>query len=192
MAKAIILLGTLKTHAQSNTQVLSEFFRARAMAKGLECEIVKLVDFKINPGTDEKEGDDDEWPTIYEKIKAAEVLVMATPVWWGNHSSEIQRAIERLDIVHDEILEGKVSKLDGKAGGVIVTGDGDGAEHIIGNMANFFNAMGLTFPPYASLTVLWGGHDKKGKTSREELLAKYEKEYASTADTMAERLLAAL
>lgn len=191
MTKALILLGTLKTHTQSNTQVLCEFFSERAKAKGLECELVRLVDHRINAGTDEKEGEGDEWPSVYKKVQEADVIIFATPVWWGSHSSEIQRAIERLDVVHDEILEGKASKLDGKAGGVIITGDGDGAEHIIGVLANFFNAIGITFPPYATLSVLWVGNDKKAKTSREELWAKFEKDYSDTADTMADRLLAA-
>jgi hypothetical protein len=38
--------------------------------------------------------------------------------------------------------------------GIIVTGDSDGAEHIIGNLANFFVAIGLVNPPFGNLTVL--------------------------------------
>ncbi|HEV7449017.1 MAG TPA: NAD(P)H-dependent oxidoreductase, partial [Candidatus Paceibacterota bacterium] len=140
-------------------------------------------------GTDEKEGDDDQWPEIYKKLQAADIFVFATPVWWGTHSSLIQGAIERLDVVHDEILEGKTSKLAGKPGGVVVTGDGDGAEHIIGTLANFYNAVGMILPPYASLSVLWEGHDKKKSPTREELWAKYEKEYADAAKTMAQQLI---
>ncbi len=70
----------------------------------------------------------------------------------------MKRLIERLDNIHDEILEGKTSQLDGKVGGIIVTGDSDGAEQIIGNTFNFFNAIGLIVPPYVSLKVLWEGH----------------------------------
>jgi hypothetical protein len=46
------------------------------------------------------------------------------------------------------------SRLANKVAGIVVSGDSDGAEHIIGNLANFFAALGLTFPPFCSLTLL--------------------------------------
>ena len=44
--------------------------------------------------------------------------------------------------------------LTNKVAGIIVTGDSDGAEHIIRNLTNFFIALGLTIPPFGTLTVL--------------------------------------
>lgn len=186
---AIILLGTLKTSEQSNTQALSDFFAERLKKKGASCEIVKLADHNILRGTYSDMGAGDDWPAILEKILASDILIFASPIWWGNHSSEIQRVIERLDELHDEILQGKPSRLDGKAGGVIVTGDSDGAQNIIAAVGNFFNAMGIAFPPFVSLSVLWEGHKKGTIKSRDELFAKYEKEYAKTADKMIDQLL---
>lgn len=156
----------------------------------IDCEIVKLVDHNILPGTYSNMGEGDEWPGILKKVVASDIVIFATPVWWGGHSSEMQKVIERLDEIHDEILEGKKSKLEGKAGGIVVTGDSDGAQHIVGNIANFFNAVGISLPPYTTLTVLWERHAKDKEPSKEELLEKYENEYAETADTMIEQLLA--
>ena len=186
---AVILLGTLKTGEQSNTEILSRFFAEKLEKKGASCEIVKLVDHAVLAGTYSDMGGDDEWPLILEKILAADILILASPIWWGSHSSEIQRVIERLDELHDEILEGKRSRLEGKVGGVIITGDSDGAQNIIATVANFFNAIGVAFPPFASLSVLWDGHRKGHIKSREELLQKYEKDYAKTADKMIDQLL---
>jgi len=186
---AVILLGTLKNTDLSNTEVLCEFFAERAAKEGLSCEIVKLVDRNIAPGTYSDMGSGDEWPKILQKVLAAGVVIFATPVWWGGHSSEIQRVIERLDEIHDKILEGEKSALEGKAGGVIVTGDSDGAQHIIGNVGNFFNAVGLLFPPFATLSVFSEKLKKGAKTSREELLKVYEKDYGKTADKMLMQLL---
>lgn len=187
--KAIILLGTLKKEGVSNTATLSEFLSSRMTGRGIENETIKLVDHNILPGTcsDMKSGD--EWPAILKKILSADILVFATPIWWGNHSSEIQRVIERLDELHDEILAGRKSRLEGKAGGVVITGDSDGAEHVIGNVGNFFNAIGLLFPPYSTLSVLWEGQAKDKKTSKSDLLKKYKKEYASDADKMIDQLI---
>lgn len=186
--KALILLATLKKEGRSNTETLCEFLMARMGARDIAAEIVKLVDYTVLPGTCIDVGPDDEWPGIFTKILEADLLLFATPVWWGNHSSEMQRVIERLDEVHDEILEGKPSRLEGKVAGIVVTGDSDGAEHITGNLANFFNAIGLLFPPYATLTVLDSSQAKGAQTTREELLQKYEKDYAKTADTMLDQM----
>ena len=76
---------------------------------------------------------------------AADIVIFATPVWWGIQSSFIQRVIERLDEVHDEIMDTGKSKLTNKVTGIIVTGDSDGAEHIISNLANFFPLLALHF-----------------------------------------------
>ncbi|CAN5154757.1 NAD(P)H-dependent oxidoreductase [soil metagenome] len=187
--KAIILQATLKKEGQSNTQVLSEFFALKLEKMDVECEIIKLVDYTILPGTYRDMGKGDEWPQILKKILIADIIIFATPIWWDNHSSLMQRVIERLDELHDEILSGKKSRLEGKVGGVIVTGDSDGAEYIVGNISNFFNNIGIVIPPYCNLTVLWSGQSKGKPTSKKELLAKYKKDYTKAAETMAAQLI---
>lgn len=157
--------------------------------QNIESEVIKLVEYRISAGTYSNMGTDDEWPIILRKILAAEIIIFATPIWWGNQSSEIQRVIERLDELHDEILRGERSRLLGKAGGIVITGDSDGAQHIIGNIANFFNALGLVLPPHATLSVLWEEHAKHMLTSRERLLGKYQQDYIKTADTMISQLI---
>jgi len=188
--RAIILLGTLKRTGLSNTEVLSEFLAGRLKKGGIESEIVKLVDHNIPPGTYSDMGDGDEWPAILNKLREAEIIVLATPIWWNNQSSLIQRVIERLDELHDHLLAGKPSGLEGKVGGIVITGDSDGAQTVIGNLSNFFNAIGLLIPPFATLSVLWEGQAKGKETSREDLMRKYESDYGGTADKMVRQMLA--
>jgi multimeric flavodoxin WrbA len=186
--KAITLLATLKTERESNTLSLCEFFKKHLAAHNVENEIIRLVDYNITPGTYSDMGNGDEWPVILEKILKADIIIFATPVWWGGHSSQMQMVIERLDEIHDEILQGKKSKLEGRAGGIIVSGDSDGAQHIIANIANFYNAMGIALPPFASFTVLWEKFKKSESPTEKEIKEKLEKEYAKTAETMARQL----
>jgi len=87
------------------------------------------------------------------------------------------------------VLAGEGSPLDGKVGAVVITGDSDGAQHIIGNLCNFFNAVGLLIPPYATLSVLWERQAKSESPTREELLRKYETDYAQTTDRLITQLL---
>jgi multimeric flavodoxin WrbA len=119
---------------------------------------------------------------------AADIIIFATPVWWGVQSSLIQRVIERLDQIHDEIMDSRKSRLTNKVAGIVVSGDSDGAEHIIGNLANFFAALGLTFPPFCSFTVLWPGLAKNSNKSKEEIWKYLEDTYTSTAKKAAQNL----
>jgi multimeric flavodoxin WrbA len=185
--KAIILLATLKK-GKSNTEILTQFLGTYLSEKNIDFEIVRLCDHHIVPGTHLHMGVDDDWPEIYQKILDAKILLFATPIWWNNHSSELQRIIERLDEVYDMILDGKDSPLEGKIGGLIVTGDSDGVEHITGNIANFFCNVGVTMPPFTSLGVIWEGHAKDSKKTKAQLLKYYQREYASDAKAMAESL----
>ena len=187
--KATILLGTLKRSGLSNTETLCEFFAQRLQRAGIPSEIIRLVDYEISPGTCSDMGAGDQWPGILEKVLDSGIVIMATPIWWSNQSSLIQRAIERLDELHDGILAGEDSPLNGKAGGIIITGDSDGAQPVIGNICNFFNAIGLLVPPYATLSVLWDRQAKGKEPTKEELLRKYESDYGSTADKMIAQLV---
>ncbi|MHC2993678.1 flavodoxin [Pontibacter sp. HJ8] len=187
--KAIILLGTLKQEGLSNTEVLSEFLAAHFQKQQVDCSIIKLVDHRILAGTFSDMGQGDEWPEILQQLLSVDIIVLATPIWWNNQSSEIQRVIERLDELHDEVLADKKSRLEGKVAGIVITGDSDGAQHVIANLSNFFNAIGLALPPYATLSVLWEGQKKGAKTSRAELMKKYEEDYAETAEKMVRQML---
>jgi multimeric flavodoxin WrbA len=186
--KSVFLLGTLKASAEiSNTQILSEFLANHLKSNDTESEIIRLADYNIKPGVFTSI-DSDDWPAIFEKILEAEIVIFATPVWWGSQSSLIQRVIERLDEIHDEIMNSGRSRLTNKVAGIVVSGDSDGAQHIIGNLANYFTALGLTFPPFGSLTVLWPGFAKKSNKSPKEIMKYLEDTYTSTAKKAAQNL----
>jgi multimeric flavodoxin WrbA len=190
--KAVSLVGTLKPSPEiSNTHTLSEFLARHLDSHGVENDIVRLIDYNIKPGTytNVNNNGNDDWPAILEKILASEIIIFATPIWWGNQSSLIQRAIERLDEIHDEIMNSGRSRMTNKVAGIVVTGDSDGAEHIIGNLANFFISLGFTIPAASTLTVLWSGQSKGSNKSREELWKYYEKTYTSMAKGAAQNLV---
>lgn len=187
--RAVILLGTLKDTELSNTATLCEFLAQRMVERGIQPEIVKLADYEIPPGTCSDMGPGDEWPRILSKVLGADAIILATPIWWDAHSSLIQRVIERLDELHDEVLAGEPSRLEGKVAGIVITGDSDGAQHIIGHLCNFLNALGVLVPPYASLSVLWERQAKGKQPARDELMEKYESDYSGVADKLIAGLL---
>ena len=168
--KAVFLLGTLKkktvlSHTHVLCDVVADVLKAQ---ENVASEIVRLRDHDIQPGTS-TEIDDDDWPSILEKMIGADIIIFATPIWWGIQSSLLQRAIERLDELNDELLETGKSEFANKVGGIIITGAEDGAEHTIGNILNFMSWNGFSVPSAPSVT--WLG-DATGAT-RESLEEKF-------------------
>ncbi|HEY8165298.1 MAG TPA: flavodoxin family protein [Gemmatimonadaceae bacterium] len=181
--RAVFLLGTLKkkqvlSHTQALCDVVADIFKTQ---ESVESEIIRLRDYDIQPGV-KTDIDNDDWPKILKKMLRADIIIFATPVWWGIQSSLIQRIIERLDELNDELLETGKSEFANKVGGIVITGAEDGAEHIIGNILNFMSFNGFTIPPAPS--VSWLG-DAEGET-KESLKKKFRKGAVySTARTFA-------
>ena len=186
--RAIFLLATLKpsrsgrefSHTDALCEVVVECLRSYDVA----CEIVRLVDYNIKPGTRSNMGKGDEWPGILKKVLGADIIVFATPVWWGIQSSLMQRAIERLDELHDELLKTGKSRLANKVGGIVITGAEDGEQHITGNIANFLLSMGVTLPPHGAVTYL-GDYERATKKS---LAKRFREEKGDSIETMARNL----
>ena len=188
--KAVFLLATLK-HKRgggefSHTETLSELVMECLRDHGVKSEIVRLVDHDIKPGVKLNMGKGDEWPAIVAKILAADIIVFATPIWWGNQSSLMQRAIERLDELHNELRETGKSRLTNKVGGIVITGEEDGEQHVTGNISNFLLSMGMTLPPQCAVSY----QGDYGRATKQSLAKRFrqEKQYADAAETMARNL----
>ncbi|MBA3300311.1 MAG: flavodoxin family protein [Thermoleophilaceae bacterium] len=143
--RALCLNCTLKPSPEtSNTEALARVV-LDAM-EGVDHEIVRVVDFDVKPGVENDMGGGDEWPGIVEKILAADILLIATPTWLGKPSSIAQRVLERLDALLSETDdEGRPVAYD-KVAGVVVTGNEDGAHHVIGEISGGLMDIGFTIP----------------------------------------------
>lgn len=186
--KALFLLGSLKREGEwSHTRVLCDLLAQKLGENGVESEVVNLVEHHIPPGlkTDMGvvDGKQDEWPAIVQKMFAADIIIFATPIWWGNMSSLMQRVIERLDELNDQIAATGKSEFLNKAGGMVITGAEDGAQHVIGNISNFMSWNGFTLPPASSLSYL----GDFGKTP-EEAMQKLKTTSSAAATTVARNL----
>jgi NADPH-dependent FMN reductase len=82
VVKALVLNCTLKRSPQeSNTEALARVVVDALRREGVECEVIRVVDFHIAPGVSSDEGDGDEWPAMREKILSSELFVLASPTW---------------------------------------------------------------------------------------------------------------
>src|SRR4051812_18990628 len=94
----VVLNASLKHGPEiSNTEELAQLVLDNMKPNQIKSEIIRLADKNIPVGLGFRESAEDEWPGIVEKIKKADIVIFATPIWWGGRSSVMQRVIERLD-----------------------------------------------------------------------------------------------
>lgn len=152
--RALFINCTLKPSPQtSHTRRLVDNSVAILEAQGVTCEVLRAVDHDIAPGVypdmTEHGWDTDDWPTIQDKVMAADILVLATPIWLGERSSVCTQVIERLYGFSGELNEDGQYAYYGRVGGVLVTGNEDGIKHVAMNTLYSLQHLGYTIPPQA-------------------------------------------
>lgn len=146
--KVIVLNASLKHgNVISNTGELAELVLEHMKKYNIISEEIRLSDKRIPVGLGFRESDDDEWPEIVQKIKAANIVIFATPIWWGGRSSLMQRVIERMDALDEEYRADGRSALYNKVAGIVITGSEDGALSTMGLIMTVLTWMGFTLPP---------------------------------------------
>ncbi len=135
----------------------------------LSTDIVRLADKELPVGLKFKESDTDEWPEIAQKLRKADIVLFATPIWWGGRSSLMQRIIERLDAFDEEYVAEGRSAFYNKVAGIVITGSEDGALSTMGSIMTVLTWMGFTLPPECA--AYWVGEvGQPPSTDRERRL----------------------
>jgi multimeric flavodoxin WrbA len=164
---ALALVCSLKpSPAPSSSQLIAEHLQAELQKYGVTSETVRIVDHNIKPGVEKDMGDGDEWPTIRNKVLAADIVIFATPTWVGHISSVGQRVLERLDAEISETDDDGRPILLGKVGVAAVVGNEDGAHHLIAEAFQALNDVGFTIPAQGG--TYWNG-PAMGKTDYNDL-----------------------
>ena len=141
--------------AESSTEKLAQQVLDELAKHGVTGSQVRVVDHDVRPGVELDMGEGDEWPAIREKVMAADILVLATPTWMGQHSSVAQRVLERLDAELSETDdEGRLLTF-GKVALAVVVGNEDGAHHITAILYQALNDVGFTIPAQGG--TYWNG-----------------------------------
>ncbi|GAA6156148.1 flavodoxin family protein [Pyruvatibacter sp. HU-CL02332] len=151
---ALFLNCTLKKSPElSHTKGLIDIARAIMDKNGMKTEELRPVDydlaFGVYPDMTTQGWDKDDWPQILEKVMAADILVVTTPIWLGEKSSVCTQAIERLYSASGQLNEAGQYAYYGRVGGCLVTGNEDGAKHCSMNILYSLQHLGYTIPPQA-------------------------------------------
>ena len=102
MSKIVVLAGSPRIGG--NTDVLVESF-VKGASEQNEVEVISVHDYQVNPcmGCNScftREGNlchqGDDMPRIYEKLAQADVLIIASPVYFYGVSAQLKAVIDRL------------------------------------------------------------------------------------------------
>lgn len=102
MSRIVVLIGSMRK--DGNTDLLARSF-AKGASQNNNVEIISVADYKVNPCigcnscfTRENNAcfQNDDMAAIYDKLKAADVLAVASPVYFYGISAELKAIVDRL------------------------------------------------------------------------------------------------
>jgi multimeric flavodoxin WrbA len=150
VVRAVFINCTLKPSPEtSNSEALGLIVAEALGSEDVAVDFLRAVDHEIKPGVESDMGGGDEWPQIREKIVGAEILVIVTPTWLGKPSSIAQRVLERMDAMLSETDDEGRPIAYNRVAGVVVTGNEDGAHHVISEVSGALADIGFTIPGQA-------------------------------------------
>ncbi|QQL48953.1 flavodoxin family protein [Mucilaginibacter ginkgonis] len=161
--RAVVLNCTLKPSPQpSNTEALAnEVIKALNDLK-VETTLIRCADHNIMTGAKSDMGEGDAWPAILKQILGAEILIMASPTWVGQMSSVAARVLERMNGLYPvKNEETGMPVTYNKVAGFVVTGEEDGARHVVTEIAGGLMDVGFTIAPQSY--TYWNNGPGPGK-----------------------------
>jgi len=148
----------------STSDALLEHAMVRAKELGADTQTIWLRDLKFRPceGNYSKAAHACTWPcaiterdpddqltAVYEGlVHWADVVVLSTPIRWGNASSLYFKMIERLNCVQNQVTIHNKVLIKNKVAAFIITGGQDNIQAVAGGLLMFWSELGFLFPPF--------------------------------------------
>jgi len=152
--RAMFINCTLKRSPElSHTQGLMDLSIEIMRRNGVEVESIRAIDHELATGVwpdmTEHGWEADEWPAIFERVLASDILVLGMPIWLGEKSSVCTKVIERLYGNSHLLNDDGQYAYYGRVGGCLVTGNEDGIKHCALETLYALQHLGYTIPPQA-------------------------------------------
>jgi len=147
MRATVVNCSLKRSPDPSNTQQLADVVIEALQGYGIQSQVFRLADLNVPPGVVTDCGAGDDWPSIHEALLSSEILIVATPTWLGRPSSMAQRMLERMDAMLSETDDDERPVAYNRVAGVVVTGNEDGAHHVISEVSGALVDIGYAIPP---------------------------------------------
>jgi multimeric flavodoxin WrbA len=165
--KAIGIVGSPRRGG--NTEILTQHTLKAIEEDGLDTELIRLADLDIRPCNacmacqDEEHCpiNDDLFP-IYIKMKEAEAIILASPVYFGSATALLKALMERAGYIarHNGRL------FTGKVGGPLVVARRAGQNFTLAQLIYWFHLQGFFMPGSTYWNIAFGKN--KGEVENDE------------------------
>lgn len=143
----------------------------------LETQCIKLRDLSFRPceGFYSKAAEACTWPCsitqmdqtdqmdrVYEAVVHwADVILISTPIRWGNASSLYYKMVERMNCIQNQETIANRHLLKNKVAAFIIMGGQDNVQGVAGQLMTFFSEVGCQFPqfPFIAHSRGWSAED---------------------------------
>lgn len=105
---------------------------------------------------------DDQMIEVYQKVILwADVVIIATPIRWGNASSLYYQMVQRMNCVQNQSITNERYLIRDKVAAFIITGGQDNVQHVAGELLTFWSQLGFVFGkfPFVGWTRGWYAED---------------------------------
>ena len=99
---------------------------------------------------------------IYDGVvEWADVVIVATPLRWGNACSLYYEMVQRMNCIQNQIPAYGRYLIKDKVAAFIITGGQDGVQHVAGEMLMFWSELGFVFGkfPFVGWSRGWYAED---------------------------------
>jgi multimeric flavodoxin WrbA len=120
--------------------------------------------------------ENDQTMRVYEKVILwADVVVLATPIRWGNASSLYYQMIQRMNCVQSQIIAHSTCLIRDKVAAFIITGGQDNVQHVAGELMSFWSQLGFIFGkfPFIGWSRGWYAEDTENNLRKQLTRHKY-------------------
>jgi multimeric flavodoxin WrbA len=149
--KAIGVVGSPRKNG--NTEILTDHTLKAIAEEGIETELISLAGLDIRPCNgcgvcreEEKCPISDDFSPLYLKIKEADAIILASPVYYGSATALLKAFMER-----SGHLSGSRRVFAGKAGGPLVVARRAGQNFTVAQIMYWFQILGL----YTAGSTYW-------------------------------------
>ncbi|RLC67932.1 MAG: flavodoxin family protein [Chloroflexi bacterium] len=167
--KVIGIVGSPRKNG--NTELLTAHTLRAISEEGLDTELIRLAGLEIKPcnacmvcGEEESCPIEDDLFPIYLKMKEAEGIVLASPVYFGSATAQIKALLDRVGYI--SLAHGR--PFSGKVGGALVVARRAGKNFTLAQLTYWFQILGFFIPGSTYWNVAFGRekgdveHDEEG------------------------------
>ncbi len=166
--KAIGVVGSPRKNG--NTEILTKHTLQAIAEEGLDTELISLAGLDIRPcdacmvcrGDEERCPIDDDLFPLYIRLKGADAIILATPVYFGSATALIKAFMERVGY----IAGGSRRAFAGKVGGPLVVARRAGQNFTFAQLMFWFHILGFFMPGSTYWNIAFG--PGKGQVQEDE------------------------